>query len=66
MAILFAAMGMAQAAMGFGDMGKAKSAVQRIFPIVDRKPIIDMDANDESQVPDKVSGAVEFANVDFV
>jgi hypothetical protein len=41
MAILFAAMGMAQASVGFGDVGKAKSAVLRIFTIVDREPLID-------------------------
>ena len=66
MAILFAAMGMAQAAMGFGDLGKAKSAVLRIFSIVDRKPIVDMDANDESQIPSKVSGEISFSHIDFV
>ena len=60
-------MGMAQAAMGFGDMGKAKSAVQRIFPIVDRQPLIDMDANDAAEAPpsDKVAGALSFVDIGF-
>ena len=64
------AMGMAQAAMGFGDMGKAKSAVQRIFPIVDRQTLIDMDS--EGLQPEEVEGgkavvkgAVSFVDIGF-
>ena len=42
--IMLAAMGMAQATRTFPDLGNAKAAVQRIFPIMDRKPVIDSSA----------------------
>ncbi len=60
--------------MGFGDVGKAKSAVQNIFPIVDRKPLIGGDEDEsligagaeEEAAADKVAtGEIEFVNVDF-
>ncbi len=35
--ILFAAMGLSQTAMQFPEIGNAKAAVQRIFPLLDRK-----------------------------
>lgn len=35
--ILFAAIGISQSALQFPDLGNAKSAVQRVFPLVDRK-----------------------------
>ncbi|KAF5834437.1 P-loop containing nucleoside triphosphate hydrolase protein [Dunaliella salina] len=41
LALLMAAMGVAQAQINFPDVGKAKGAVQRIFPICDRKSKID-------------------------
>jgi ATP-binding cassette subfamily B (MDR/TAP) protein 1 len=63
----FSAMGMAQAAMGFSDVGKAKSAVQNIFPIIDRKPLIG--GPDEGEVledgPEKVAGAISFVDINF-
>ena len=49
MSILLAAMGMAQASMAFPDLGNAKAAVQRIFPIIDRKPPIDSASPDGKQ-----------------
>mmetsp|Transcript_13373 Transcript_13373/g.23679 ORF Transcript_13373/g.23679 Transcript_13373/m.23679 type:complete len:1466 (-) Transcript_13373:839-5236(-) len=57
MAILFAAMGMAQASAGFGDIGKAKGAVNRIFPIIDRKPLIQFnDAETEEEEGENKDG----------
>ncbi len=37
LAILLAAMGLAQSAAAFPDLGKAKDAIGHIFPIIDRK-----------------------------
>eukprot|EP00198_Chlamydomonas_reinhardtii_P007903 XP_001697240.1 MDR-like ABC transporter [Chlamydomonas reinhardtii] len=66
MSILLAAMGMAQASMAFPDLGNAKAAVQRIFPIIDRKPPIDSASPDGKQ-PDtsSISGEIEFRDVRF-
>ncbi|KAG2490598.1 hypothetical protein HYH03_010991 [Edaphochlamys debaryana] len=67
MAILLAAMGMAQASMAFPDLGNAKGAVQRIFPIIDRKPAIDSSSPDGAQPdPQTVKGEIEFNSVRFV
>ncbi|KAG2428639.1 hypothetical protein HXX76_011345 [Chlamydomonas incerta] len=66
MSILLAAMGMAQASMAFPDLGNAKAAVQRIFPIIDRKPPIDSASPDGKQ-PDTsaICGEIEFRDVRF-
>ncbi|GIL45935.1 hypothetical protein Vafri_3054 [Volvox africanus] len=66
MAILLAAMGMAQATMSFPDLGNAKSAVQRIFPIIDRKPAIDS-LDEAGAKPDleTIRGEIEFHDVRF-
>ncbi len=34
--VLFAAIGISQSALQFPEMGNAKSAVQRVFPLLDR------------------------------
>ncbi len=34
--MLLAALGIAQAQVGFPDMGKAKAAITNVFPIIDR------------------------------
>ncbi|GLI63941.1 hypothetical protein VaNZ11_007082 [Volvox africanus] len=66
MAILLAAMGMAQATMSFPDLGNAKSAVQRIFPIIDRKPTIDsFDEAGAKPDPETIRGEIEFRDVRF-
>ncbi|KAG2428637.1 hypothetical protein HXX76_011344 [Chlamydomonas incerta] len=66
MAITFAAIGMAQATRTFPDLGNARSAVQRIFPIIDRKPVIDSSTEDGKQ-PDTsaICGEIEFRDVRF-
>jgi ATP-binding cassette subfamily B (MDR/TAP) protein 1 len=56
MAITLAAMGMAQATRTFPDLGNAKSAVQRIFPILDRKPVIDSSSEGGKQPDSSVRG----------
>ncbi|GIL71759.1 hypothetical protein Vretimale_808 [Volvox reticuliferus] len=66
MAILLAAMGMAQATMAFPDLANAKSAVQRIFPIIDRKPTIDsFDNTGAKPDPETIRGEIEFMDVRF-
>eukprot|EP00198_Chlamydomonas_reinhardtii_P007814 XP_001697151.1 MDR-like ABC transporter [Chlamydomonas reinhardtii] len=64
--IMLAAMGMAQATRTFPDLGNAKAAVQRIFPIMDRKPVIDSSAEGGKE-PDasSISGEIEFRDVRF-
>ncbi|GFR42553.1 hypothetical protein Agub_g3460 [Astrephomene gubernaculifera] len=66
MAILLAAMGMAQASLSFPDLGNAKGAVQRIFPILDRKPAIDSaDPAGIQPDPQTLRGEIEFRDVRF-
>jgi ATP-binding cassette, subfamily B (MDR/TAP), member 1 len=62
--IMLAAFGLAQAQMGFPDVGKAGAAVQRVFSIIDRKPLIDS-SSPEGGKPDAVKGMIEFKNVTF-
>jgi ABC-type multidrug transport system fused ATPase/permease subunit len=51
--------------MSFPDIGKAGSAVERVFPIADRQPLIDS-ASQEGRVPDlAVQGHVELCSVVF-
>ncbi|KXZ51733.1 hypothetical protein GPECTOR_11g18 [Gonium pectorale] len=66
LAILLAALGMAQASMSFPDLGNAKSAVQRIFPIIDRKPAIDSaEPTGDKPDPATLRGEIEFRSVRF-
>jgi hypothetical protein len=50
--------------MGFPDIAKAKGALQRVFPIVDRQPLIDSQSS-EGQAPDSrtVRGDLELQHV---
>jgi len=66
-AVLLAAMGLAQAGVGFPDVGKAKAAVDRIFPIIDRVPKIDSSSEEGARPdPSTVRGEVSFECVRFV
>jgi ATP-binding cassette subfamily B (MDR/TAP) protein 1 len=64
LAILLAAMGLAQSAAGFPDLGKAKTAIQHVFPIIDRKSKIDV-SDGKGLVPANLQGAIELQNVRF-
>ncbi|KXZ43925.1 hypothetical protein GPECTOR_77g22 [Gonium pectorale] len=64
--ILMAAMGMAQVSLSFPDLGNAKAAVQRVFPIIDRKPTIDSaDPAGDRPDPKTLRGEIEFRAVRF-
>lgn len=58
LAILISALGIAQAQIGFPDAGKAKAAVQVIFPIIDRKPLINA-ADESGERPEAMRGEIE-------
>lgn len=64
--VLFAALGLAQAQLGFPDIAKAKGALQRVFPIVDRTPQIDSQSS-EGEAPDSrvLRGELELQHVVF-
>eukprot|EP00775_Hariotina_reticulata_P008041 gene8041-8236_t len=64
--VVFAAMGLAQAQMSFPDLAKAQSALQRVFPILDRKPQIDSSST-QGDAPDSrnVTGTLELQHVVF-
>lgn len=61
--ILFAALGIAQAQVGLPDLGKAKGAIARVFPIIDRKSAID--PSDLSGDVPQLQGAIELKEVTF-
>uniref|UniRef100_A0A7S0R4U3 ATP-binding cassette transporter n=1 Tax=Chlamydomonas leiostraca TaxID=1034604 RepID=A0A7S0R4U3_9CHLO len=66
LAVLFAAMGMAQVGATFPDIGKAKAAVGRVFPLIDRVPAIDASSPEgEAPPPETVRGEIEFRGVRF-
>jgi ATP-binding cassette subfamily B (MDR/TAP) protein 1 len=50
--------------MSFPDIAKAKGALQRVFPVVDRRPVIDSQSS-EGQAPDSrtVRGELELQHV---
>jgi hypothetical protein len=52
--------------MSFPDLAKAQSALQRVFPIIDRKPEIDS-SSAEGDAPDSrsVTGTLELQHVVF-
>lgn len=66
LAVLMAAMGLSQSQMSFPDLGKAQSAVQRVFPIIDRKPVIDS-SDPSGAAPDHtaVRGELQLCDVTF-
>ncbi|RKP35291.1 hypothetical protein BJ085DRAFT_33983 [Dimargaris cristalligena] len=63
-AIVFAAMGIAQAGQQVGDVSKAKVAALSIFDIVDRQPVIDARRSD-GQTRSAIDGYVDAHQVDF-
>lgn len=63
-AILLAAFGLAQAQMAFPDMSKSGAAVQRVFEVIDAKPLIDSSSS-AGEKPDKVVGDIELKSVTF-
>jgi len=69
LAVLMAAMGVAQAQIGFPDVGKAKGAVRRIFPIIDRKSKIDASlptgATTTPSGANSLEGSVQIQDVTF-
>ncbi|KAM4705764.1 ATP-dependent translocase ABCB1-like [Rhinophrynus dorsalis] len=64
-AIVFAAMSVGQSNSFAPDFGKAKTSAQRIFQLLDRKPVIDS-YSDEGRSLGEFEGNLEFKNVKFV
>ena len=64
MAIFMAAMGIAQAQVYFPDVAKGRAAVQRVFSIIDRQPLID-GTDPEGYRPSSCAGKVELNGVTF-
>ncbi|XP_008944124.1 PREDICTED: multidrug resistance protein 1-like [Merops nubicus] len=63
--IIFAAMNVGQSASLAPDYGKARISAQRIFQLLDRKPLIDS-YSDEGEKLSNFEGNIEFRNVHFV
>ncbi|XP_053571698.1 ATP-dependent translocase ABCB1-like [Bombina bombina] len=63
-AIIFAAMSIGQSNSFAPDFGKAKASAQRIFKLLDRKPIIDSDSDAGKTLKD-FEGNLEFRNIKF-
>lgn len=63
-AIFLAAVACGQALLYFPAVGRGKSAVNRVFAILDRQSLIDSAAPDGDKLP-QVRGEIEFRNVTF-
>ncbi|KAM9387494.1 ATP-binding cassette sub-family B member 5 [Phaethornis superciliosus] len=63
--IIFAAMNVGQSASLAPDYGKARMSAQRIFKLLDRKPLIDS-YSEEGEKLSNFEGNIEFRNVNFV
>ncbi|XP_065484687.1 ATP-binding cassette sub-family B member 5 [Caloenas nicobarica] len=63
--IIFAAMNVGQSASLAPDYGKSKISAQRIFKLLDRKPIIDS-YSEEGEKLSNFEGNIEFRNIHFV
>ncbi|XP_010127954.1 PREDICTED: multidrug resistance protein 1-like, partial [Chlamydotis macqueenii] len=63
--IIFAAMNVGQSASLAPDYGKAKMSAQRIFQLLDRKPLIDS-YSEEGEKLSNFEGNIEFRNINFV
>ncbi|KAF8060513.1 ABCB6 [Scenedesmus sp. PABB004] len=64
--VIFAALGLAQSQMSFPDLAKAKGALARVFPMIDRVPPIDSaSADGDAPDPRGVAGALELRHVVF-
>ncbi|NXA54463.1 MDR1 protein, partial [Nothocercus julius] len=63
--VIFAAMNVGQSASLAPDYGKAKISAQRIFQLLDRKPLIDS-YSEEGEKLSNFEGNIEFRNIHFV
>ncbi|KAM6374900.1 LOW QUALITY PROTEIN: ATP-binding cassette sub-family B member 5 [Alca torda] len=63
--VIFAAMNVGQSASLAPDYGKARMSAQRIFQLLDRKPLIDS-YREEGEKLSNFEGNIEFRNVHFV
>ncbi|NXP47320.1 MDR1 protein, partial [Heliornis fulica] len=63
--VIFAAMNVGQSASLAPDYGKARVSAQRIFQLLDRKPLIDS-YNEEGEKLGNFEGNIEFRNIHFV
>ncbi|KAM6422510.1 LOW QUALITY PROTEIN: ATP-binding cassette sub-family B member 5 [Rhynochetos jubatus] len=62
--VIFAAMNVGQSASLAPDYGKARMSAQRIFQLLDRKPLIDS-YSEEGEKLSNFEGNVEFKNIHF-
>ncbi|NXF17580.1 MDR1 protein, partial [Rhodinocichla rosea] len=63
--VIFAAMNVGQSSSLAPDYGKARMSAQRIFQLLDRKPLIDS-YSDQGEKLSHFEGNIEFRNVHFV
>ncbi|NWT66232.1 MDR1 protein, partial [Prunella himalayana] len=63
--VIFAAMNVGQSASMAPDYGKAKMSAQRIFQLLDRKPLIDS-YSEQGEKLSHFEGNIEFRNIHFV
>ncbi|NXW35425.1 MDR1 protein, partial [Phaetusa simplex] len=63
--VIFAAMNVGQSASLAPDYGKARMSAQRIFQLLDRKPLIDS-YSEEGEKLSNFEGNIEFRNVHFI
>ncbi|NXO14555.1 MDR1 protein, partial [Oriolus oriolus] len=63
--VIFAAMNVGQSASLAPDYGKARTSAQRIFKLLERKPLIDS-YSDEGEKMSHFEGNIEFRNIHFV
>ncbi|NXN44428.1 MDR1 protein, partial [Rhinoptilus africanus] len=63
--VIFAAMNVGQSASLAPDYGKARMSAQRIFQLLDRKPLIDSYSEEGEKLSD-FEGNIEFRNVHFI
>ncbi|NXA85396.1 MDR1 protein, partial [Melanocharis versteri] len=63
--VLFAAMNVGQSASLAPDYGKARMSAQRIFQLLDRKPLIDS-YSEQGEKLSHFEGNIEFRNIHFV
>nr|XP_031359707.1 ATP-binding cassette sub-family B member 5 [Lonchura striata domestica] len=63
--VIFAAMNVGQSSSMAPDYGKARTSAQRIFHLLDRKPVIDS-YSEQGEKLSHFEGNIEFRNVHFV
>ncbi|NWI40354.1 MDR1 protein, partial [Picathartes gymnocephalus] len=63
--VIFAAMNVGQSASMAPDYGKARMSAQRIFQLLDRKPLIDS-YSEQGEKLSHFEGNIEFRNIHFV